>query len=176
MGNVIEVHFSNTQKTGFTVTVLGDPEGVLIPDACLLSGKEIYVWLYLHEGEDDGETVYTITIPVISRPYVSNTEPTPVQQNIITQAIAALKDAVARSTQAKEDAESAAQTAEEALAIIQTIFEQVQADREAAENAASQAIQELNDLERAITDQGVIFDEGTLDDTPAETPESGGGA
>lgn len=163
-----EVHFSNAQRNGFTVTMLGDKDGVMIPDACLLSGKEIYVWLYLHETRDDGETVYTIQIPVTSRPYVSNTEPTPVQQNIITQAIAALNGAVDSATQAKDDAVAASQTAVDAM-------EQVSADREAAEQAAAQAATAAEDLIQAVMEQGITFDEGTLEDIPEES-DSGGGA
>lgn len=33
--------------------------------------------VYLHEGEDDGETVYMVTIPVKKRPQPSDDIPTP---------------------------------------------------------------------------------------------------
>ena len=172
--DVYEVHFSNTQKTGYTVTVLGDQEGVQIPDMCLLSGKEIYVWLYLHETDSDGETVYTTQIPVISRPYVTNTEPTPVQQNIITQAIAALKGAVEEATQAKEDAEAASQRAMEALEQVSEIMIQIERDVSAAEAAATSVIEAWEQFENAMSEQGIVFDEGRLEDIPAD-PDSGGG-
>ena len=139
-----EVHFANTFRNGFTYTVLGDKDGVMIPDACLLTGKEIYVWVFLHETTEDGETVYHVQIPVISRPYISNTEPTPVQQNIITQAIAVLREASSTSKKAKEDAEAAAERAESTA----------------------------EDLIRIITEQGITFDEGTLDGLP----DDGGGS
>ena len=88
-----EVHFSNT-PTGDALTVLGDETGVSVPDELLQTGKNIFAWVYLHTGEDDGETVYTAMIPVIDRAEPTGSTPTPVQQDIITQAIAALNTGV----------------------------------------------------------------------------------
>lgn len=87
-----EVHFAK-EGDAQTVSVLGDSSGVLIPDMYLTTAKTVYAWLFLHEGEDDGETEYKVTIPVLARPEPSETQPTPVQQDIITQAIAAMQDA-----------------------------------------------------------------------------------
>ena len=88
-----EVHFANDGDTE-TITMLGDGDGVLVPDELLLTGKNIKAYIYLHAGEDDGETEYCATIPVAARPEPSDVEPTPVQQNIIEQAIAKLTEAV----------------------------------------------------------------------------------
>ena len=88
-----EVHFANDGDTE-TITMLGDVDGVLVPDELLLTGKIIKAYIYLHAGEDDGETEYCATIPVAARPEPSDVEPTPVQQNIIEQAIAKLTEAV----------------------------------------------------------------------------------
>ena len=90
-----EVHFSNQAEAGTATTSLGSSAGVEIPDVYLQTGKPVYAFIYLHEGEDDGETEYKITIPVKARPQVSNVAPTPVQQDVITQTIAALNEAVA---------------------------------------------------------------------------------
>ena len=87
-----EVHFAK-EGDAQTVSVLGDSSGVLIPDMYLTTAKTVYAWLFLHEGEDDGETEYKVTIPVLARPEPSETQPTPVQQDIITQAIAAMQAA-----------------------------------------------------------------------------------
>ena len=87
-----EVHFAK-EGDSQTVSVLGDSSGVLIPDMYLTTAKTVYAWLFLHEGEDDGETEYKVTIPVLARPEPSETQPTPVQQDIITQAIAAMQAA-----------------------------------------------------------------------------------
>lgn len=88
-----EVHFSNSGLEE-SKTSLGTSDGVLIPDEFLTTGKPVYVYVFLHNTEDDGETEYIGIIDVIRRSKPSETEPTPVQQDIITQAIAALNAAV----------------------------------------------------------------------------------
>ena len=98
-----EVHFSNID-TGNAVTQIGNEDGVTIPDTMFLSGESINAWVYLHTGEDDGETVYTAVIPVLERAKPHNGTPTPVQQDAITEAIAALDSAV---EQVEADASSA---------------------------------------------------------------------
>lgn len=95
-----EVHFSNTPMSGETITQIGNADGVTIPDQFFLSGGAVYAWVYLHEGEDDGETVYMVTIPVKKRPQPSDDVPTPVEQSAIDQAIAALNVAVEKSEEA----------------------------------------------------------------------------
>lgn len=84
-----EVHFG-ASATGPTVTQLGTADGVTIPDAYLQTGSSVYAYIYLHSGEDDGETVYSIVIPVIARGSITDGQPTPAEQSVITQAIAAL--------------------------------------------------------------------------------------
>ena len=96
-----EVHFSNTQH-GNSITMIGDADGVEIPDICLASGSDVYAWLYLHTGANDGETEIAITIPVIQRAKPTNGTPTPVQQDAITQAIAALNAALTEAEAAIE--------------------------------------------------------------------------
>ena len=83
-----EVHFAQSGAST-TVTVLGDSNGVQIPDQYLLADLDIRAYIYLHEEETDGETVYQVLIPVIARPEPTDVEPTPVEQDIITQTIAA---------------------------------------------------------------------------------------
>lgn len=105
--SAFEVQFSN-DPDGEAVTQIGADNSVLIPDAMLLTGKNVYAWLFLHQGENDGETVYYIEIPVTERAEPTHEEPTPVQQSEITQAIAVLNAGV-------EAAENSAQAAEAAL-------------------------------------------------------------
>lgn len=88
-----EVHFSNTLH-GAATTQIGDADGVSIPDMYLLKDQAIYAWLYLHTGEDDGETEFMITIPVNHRSKAEDVPPTPVQQSVIEEAIAVLNQAV----------------------------------------------------------------------------------
>lgn len=120
-----EVHFSNSKERGTSKTQIGQDSQVTIPDEYLTSGADVYAFIYLHEGETDGETEYRIKIPVKERPQPTDVEPTPQEQSEITQAIAALNTAVektaadvtsadASAQAAAESAESAGQSAEEA--------------------------------------------------------------
>lgn len=111
-----EVHFSN-QQYGDAVTVLGDSTGVLIPDSLVATGETIYVWLFLHDTSYDGETEYMGAIPVIKRAQPTDITPTPEEQSIITEVIAALnnmEDDMSAQVQAAEAAKEAAQTAQTA--------------------------------------------------------------
>lgn len=107
-----EVHFANQQTGGVTVTQIGNEDGVTIPDSMFLSGSDVYAFIYLHTGEDDGETVYKIMIPVKDRPLPSDEQPTPVQQSAIDQAIIALNDAVESTAEEVAAARSAAAAAD----------------------------------------------------------------
>lgn len=91
-----EVHFSNDVDNE-SITVIGDSEGVLVPDQLLLEANPINVWVYLHTGSSDGETEYKGTINVIKRSQPSDIEPTQVEQSVIAQTLAALNEAVSRA-------------------------------------------------------------------------------
>lgn len=106
-----EVHFANYAESGTTITQIGDADGVTIPDELFQTGLPIFAWLYIHTGEDDGETVYRVLIPVRKRAEPSDDEPTPVEQSAITQAIAALNLAV---TETAADAAAASDSADDA--------------------------------------------------------------
>lgn len=88
------VHFANQPTNGNAKTQVGGPDGVTILDEYLTTGLPVYAWVYLHSGADDGETVYSVTIPVTKRPRPVEDEPTPVQQGAIDTAIAALNEGV----------------------------------------------------------------------------------
>ena len=107
-----EVHFANQATGGTTVTQIGNADGVTVPDALFLTGSDIFVFLFLHTGNDDGETVIKIQIPVKDRPQPSDDIPSPVEQSAITQAIAALNQAVEETSQSASDAAESASQAE----------------------------------------------------------------
>lgn len=96
------VHFSNQGVGGEAKTMVGNSNGVDIPDEYLTTGQAVYAWVYLHAGEDDGETVYAVVIPVVARPRPTEDEPTPQQQGLIDQAIAALNAGVEAAQEAAE--------------------------------------------------------------------------
>lgn len=119
-----DVDFSNSENNGTSVTMIGNADGVLIPRQFISSGKDVFAFLY-HVGVDFGRTVYKFRIPNKLRPDRTNEEPTPTQQSVIDQAIAALNEAVEQTAQDKADADVSAQNAS--------------ADAERAEQAANNA-------------------------------------
>lgn len=134
-----EVHFASEEMGGETVTQIGNADGVIIPDQYLTTGKDIYAWVFLHTGEDDGETVYRVHIPVINRPEPSDLEPTPVQQDAITQAIAALNAAVDKTAQDVTDADASAQEAAQSAQNAAESAAESAASADRAEQAAAAA-------------------------------------
>lgn len=126
-----EVHFANNGMSD-SYTVIGDENGVAIPDILLQSDNNIIVWLFLHTGSDDGETVAKISIPVASRARMSNATPTPVQQDIISETIGLLNSASELAEQSATNAEQYASSAEQSAEDAETY-----ADR--AEQAANTA-------------------------------------
>lgn len=113
-----EVDFAHSKNETAT-RMVGDVDGVDIPNALFESGTQILAWLYVHEDLNDGYTVYEIKIPLLQRPHVDGAEPTPAQQDAIDVAIAALNDAIERtsadvveSNANAERAENAAEAAE----------------------------------------------------------------
>lgn len=106
-----EAHFANTPRSGEATTSIGTGTQVLIPDAYLATGQTVYCWIFLHEEETDGETEYTITIPVNQRPIPTDEQPTPEQQGVIEQLMGALAGGVQKAEDAADRAEQAATTA-----------------------------------------------------------------
>lgn len=88
-----EVQFCNYGDST-TVTSIGNADGVTIPDQFLRDGRNILAYIFLHAGEDDGETEYKITIPVLDRSEPTDIEPTPAQESTIGQLITELNSAV----------------------------------------------------------------------------------
>lgn len=134
-----ECHFSNTER-GTSVTQIGANNVVTIPDTMFQTGAYIYAWVFLHTGEDDGETEYMAVIPILKRAQPTDDVPTPVEQSAITQAIAALNAAV---EQTGEDVADAAASAAAALASEQAAaaseINAAASESAAASNAAAAA-------------------------------------
>ena len=101
-----EVHFSKS-VTEDAYRVLGDASGVVVPDVLLDTDGMLYGWLYVHTGADDGWTKRSFMCVVQNRSGVQNVEPTPVQQDIIEQSIAALNAGVEEVHEVVEGVEAA---------------------------------------------------------------------
>lgn len=107
-----EARFSNA-PTGESVRVLGQNQRVAVPDNLMRTGKSVWCYITVHDAVTDGRTMYTIRIPVREATERTDAEPTPVQQDIISQAIATLNSAVERTAQDVIDADASAQSASE---------------------------------------------------------------
>lgn len=132
--DAFEVHFSNEARADQASTTLGEEYAVRIPDIYFRSGRDIYGWLFLHPTEESGETVYAFKINIIKRPEPNPEEPTPIQQDFITQTIAALQSGVST---ARECAESAGEHESAAERYAQSAQEYAENAGTSAENAAS---------------------------------------
>ena len=106
------VHFSNKEFDGDAIVQVGNSDGVVIPDELFLTGKDIHAWIYLHSGDDDGETVYNINIPVRKRSQPIDVPPNPIEQGMIDRAISILNDAISETHAATEDAQGHAYDSE----------------------------------------------------------------
>lgn len=162
-----EVHFSNHEK-GSSITQLGNENGVAIPDSLLTSGLPIYAWLYLHTGDADGETEYMVKIPVYKRAAITNDQPTPVQQDVITQTIAALASGVAVATASASNAMDAATEATRACGGARAYMETTQEYRDAA-IAATSHYPKIEDDYWYVWD--IITEQFINTDVPAKGPK-----
>jgi len=103
-----EVHFSYA-PVGTAKYQIGRNGQVTIPDEFLTKSGFAYAWIFLHTGEDDGETRYQIKIPVRERAKPTDTPLTPEEQSIVTQLIAVLNEKVNQAEEAKDAAQTALQ-------------------------------------------------------------------
>ena len=89
------VHFGNLRSRGESLTVIGTAaDGAAIPSSLLATGLSVFAWVFLHTGENDGETEYMVEIPVIKRAEPTDdpvVEEDPSAVDIIMGEIASLK-------------------------------------------------------------------------------------
>ena len=96
-----EMHWSNEPRGTASVHV-GTRDGVILPDEYVNSGKPVYGWVYVPSQDGSAVTVYDIIVPVTQRAQPSDYVPTPEEQTVIDEAIAALNDAVEKCEDAVE--------------------------------------------------------------------------
>ena len=63
-----EVHFSTNRTGGVSTVAIGADGQVTIPNVLLTIGKNLNAWIYLSDSKGEGETEYSILIPVKARP------------------------------------------------------------------------------------------------------------
>ena len=135
-----EVHFSNTDE-GYAKPQIGSNRLVEIPDPYFWTkSSQIYAWIYLHEGNTDGETKYEVIINLERRSEPVYEEILPTQQTIIERAIAELNNAVDVTT------ENANKTGEDRTQVsnikdeIVDLKEDIDANAELATEKAQEAV------------------------------------
>lgn len=142
--DVYQVDFANSPHDGNSVTMVGNADGVLIPRQFFDTGQDVYAFLFITRP-DAGRTMATIRIPNKRRPHRTNEEPTPEEQSVIDQTIAALNEAVEQTAADAEQTASDATRAEAAR-------DRAEAARDRAETAASNAAtSEANAAQSAST-------------------------
>ena len=157
-----EIHFSNEPIVGEAEAHIAEGSYVEIPSKYLESGATVYAFVFLHETDSDGETKYTIIIPVKKRPKPIRTEPTPEEKSIIDEAIVALNNAIERTAESAEQANSSAQDAlnysEDSQRYAQQSLqysENSEASAERSHESESQAYNYAQRAERAANDADV---------------------
>lgn len=109
-----QVEFS-TEYTRNAIQKIGNADGVAVPNVLLQRSAPITAYIVLHEGENDRETEYWITIHITPRTPPETITPDPEEQSVIDETIAALQAGVAAAEAAAAQAASkAAESAESA--------------------------------------------------------------
>lgn len=90
---IYTVDFSASETASSSVSMLGNSDGVLIPQQFIKTGQDIFAFLYL-TGNEFGRTVYKFKIPNRIRPDRTNEEPESEEQSTIDQLIAELNSAI----------------------------------------------------------------------------------
>lgn len=134
-----EAHFANAPNAESSGLSIGTGNQVLIPDVYFETGKTIYCWIFLHEGADDGETEYSITIPVNARPLPTDIEPAPEEQSVIEQLMGALTAAAEKAETEADNAENSALAAAGSAASAEAYAEQASASASSAAGSAGSA-------------------------------------
>ena len=153
-----EVHFSTNRTGGVSTTAVGADGQVTIPNVLLTIGKNLNAWIYLSDAQGEGETEYSILIPVKARPMpetydaeVSGEFDDVVRQvSEYAQTAQTAADNAGASASAAETAKTAAETAqgkaEDAQAAAETAAQTAEQNALAAAQSAESA---KNDADRA---------------------------
>ena len=100
-----QVEFS-TEYTRNAIPKIGNANGVAVPNELLQRSAPITAYIVLHEGEDDRETEYWITIHITPRTPPETVTPDPEEQSVIDETIAALQDGVEAAEAAAESVQN----------------------------------------------------------------------
>jgi len=133
-----EARFSNSPH-GESIRVIGTQNKVDVPDGLFLTGEPIYCYITVHDEDTDGRTMYSIKIPVKDSTERTDADPTPVEQDVITQAIASLNNAIDRTTENVEITNTNVELAQESASNAQSYAESANSYAENAQTSANSA-------------------------------------
>ena len=119
-----EVHFGY-HRSGISKPVIGNRNGVEIPNEFLNQPGTFYAWFYLHDSDTDGETRYELVFKVIGKANAWDEPLPPEQRSIADQLIGALSSGVEQTRDLAEDAEQFKMEAEEAAETAAEILEEI---------------------------------------------------
>lgn len=163
--STFQVHFANSLD-GNSITQMGNSNGVVnVPNQCFQSGEDIYAWIYLHSTASDGETQYTIRVPILKRAKPSDETPTPAQQSALDEAVAAMSGVVEAAQAARDAAQTAQSGAETAAANAAT-------SEGNASNSASAAATSATNAARSEANASTYKDNASASATAAAASES----
>lgn len=144
-----EVHFSTNKTGGVSTVAVGADGQVTIPNDLLTIGKNLNAWIYLSDAQGEGETEYSILIPVKARPMPEtyDAEVTGEFDDVVRQVSEYAETAQTAADNAGASASAAATSASEAAASAsvaesaKTAAETAQGNAENAQAAAETAAQ-----------------------------------
>ena len=100
-----QVEFS-TEYTRNAIPRIGNADGVAIPNELLQRSAPITAYIVLHEGLNDREREYWITIYITPGTPPETITPDPEEQSVIDETIAALQDGVAAAEAAAQSVQN----------------------------------------------------------------------
>lgn len=146
-----QVHFGNTLD-GDTIEVIGDSNGVEIPDILWTNGEIIYCWLYLHPTEDSSITKKEVRIAVGNRGKLpAGVTPEPHEQTIIDQLITVMNRSADKAEQNAQEAELSADRSEASATLAEGYLASVRSDAEVARTKAQEAESSAVEAEQSET-------------------------
>lgn len=151
----VEVHFSmgSSSKTRIGTTT-DDVTDVVIPDSLIEQAGRLKAYVYLHVGDDDGETEYEITVPVKARAepeeYDAEEEYTALRE-AITLLQNDLETTAADRAAAEQAADNAINAKDDAISARDTALQHKEAAEQAKRDAQS-ALASVNEKAQAVTD------------------------
>lgn len=101
---LVDFGFSDT---GDTISMVGDTNGVLIPDNLLETPGDLHAWVWVNTGTYGGKTCYHAIIPVQKRGTKTDIQPTPAERQQIEVLVAELGEGVQSAAQSARDAAAA---------------------------------------------------------------------